>query len=73
LGTAALGLGLGGLAGAGLGGIAGAGVGGALGASLGVLPVGFGLGNTADEFIQAGLTRGDNAPSKPAASVADFM
>jgi hypothetical protein len=50
------------------GGLVGGGVG-----LVGGFASGFGLGNTADEFIQAGLTRGDSAPSKPAASVADFM
>ena len=61
------------------GGVGGALAGGTAGAALGgfifgAAPVGFGLGNTADEFIQAGLTRGDNAPAKPVvSSVSDFM
>ena len=61
----------GGVGGALAGGTAGAALGGFLGVAA---PVGFGLGNTADEFIQAGLTRGDNAPAKPVvSSVSDFM
>jgi hypothetical protein len=54
--------------------------GGVIGGGIGLLTpgipaaiAGFGLGNTMDEVIQAGLTRGDSAPAKPAASVADFM
>ena len=54
-----------------LGGFGGLAAGATLGLPLGM--VGLGLGNTMDEVIQAGLTRGDNAPAKPAASVADFM
>ena len=66
-GDALLGALLGGLG----GGITGLVGGATLGGSLGI--AGIGLGNTMDEVIQAGLTRGDNAPAKPAASVADFM
>jgi hypothetical protein len=60
------------VAGAGIGGFVGL-VGGGLAGLVVGGPSGFGLGNTMDEVIQAGLTRGDNAPAKPAASVADFM
>jgi len=63
IGAAAIGGGLGLLGGGAVG----------LGIGLPTAIAGFGLGNTMDEVIQAGLTRGDNAPAKPAASVADFM
>lgn len=63
IGAAVIGGGLG-LIGGGLTGLA-------VGLPMGI--AGIGLGNTMDEVIQAGLTRGDNAPAKPAASVADFM
>ena len=53
------------------GALLGAGLGAAAGAAIAMPFAGFGLGNTADEVIHAGLTRGDNA--KPTASVADFM
>ena len=62
----------------GLGGVVGAVVGGTAGLAFAGpvrgAAIGVGLGNVADEFIQAGLTRGDNAPAKPVVStVSDFM
>jgi hypothetical protein len=64
---------VGGLGGALVGPFGPFGIGAATIGGLGGAAAGFGLGNTMDAVIQAGVSRGDSAPAKPAASVADFM